>query len=41
MEVCINENFGTVCNSGWNNPDAAVVCRQLGYGGEGWFLIRS
>ena len=32
MEVCINDQWGTVCNELWDGPDAAVICRQLGYG---------
>ena len=35
VEMCYGRVWGTVCSNFWNEPDAAVVCRQLGFSASG------
>ena len=35
VEVCRYGSWGSICADKWDNNDARVVCRQLGYISEG------
>ena len=35
VEICVEGFWGTVCDSGWDQREAVVVCRQNGFGVRG------
>ena len=35
IEICINGVWGTICDDLWDNREAQVACRDLGYQAEG------
>ena len=41
MEICLNDEWGTVCDQMWNDTDAGVVCRQLRLTSAGIYTIMS
>ena len=35
VEICHDNHYGSVCNDGWGQEEAEVVCRQLGFQRKG------
>lgn len=38
LEVCVNEEWATVCGKKLTQKDAAKACVQAGFSKEGWFI---
>ena len=41
VEVCADGRWGTVCDEGWTNQSADLMCTHFGYPGEGNMYIYS
>ena len=39
VEFCDGSHWGRVCYDDWDDSDAAVVCRELGYTADGKSLV--
>ena len=35
VEICLNDEWGTVCDQMWDETDSGIVCRQLGLSASG------
>jgi deleted-in-malignant-brain-tumors protein 1 len=39
VDVCVNGTWGTICSDFWENIDASIVCKQLGYTEYGLLIL--
>ena len=39
VEVCVNGSYTRVCDDGWDNSDASVVCSQMGFSRYGMLAV--
>ena len=39
VEICLNNEYGSVCDRMWDTTDASVVCRQLGLSSTGIYIL--
>ena len=41
VEICQSNMYSTICDDFWDESEARVVCRQLGYTGDSEFIHTS
>ena len=39
VEICLDEEYSTVCDQMWDVTDASIACRQLGHSDTGLFVV--
>ena len=40
VEICLNNEWGTICDDGWSTNDANVACAVLGFSSTGETLSK-
>ena len=41
VEICLNNEWGTICDDNWSTDDANVACAVLGFSSNGEILSRT
>ena len=39
VEICLNNEWGTICDDNWSTNDANVVCGALGFSSTGEYNV--